>query len=389
MPGPAQDGRRRVAVFVSPHGFGHAARAAAVMAAIRDRLPAVCFEVFTTVPAWFFTEALDGSIRHHPLSCDVGLVQHDALHEDPTATVGVLARRLPFDRSAVMLLAGLLDRLGVGLVVADIAPLGLAVATAAGIPSLLVENFTWDFIYRGCAGQSPALGRCADLLEPVFAQATLRVRTRPACGAATGDVTVGPISRRPRHSRAAVRAALAIPDGVPAVLVTMGGIPSSFAGLDWLRRRRDAVFIVPGTFGQAETRDNLRLLPHHSRFYHPDLVAASDGVIGKLGYSTVAETWAAGVPFAWVPRPTFPESASLAAFVTAEMDTVTLLPGDLAAGRLDDSIERLLEIGSLPARKRHPPRQSTGAAAVAALAEALLAGADRRNALAAARDVAG
>lgn len=376
-------------MFISPHGFGHAARATAVMIAIRARLPAIGFEVFTTVPAWFFTEALDGCTRYHPLSCDVGLVQHDALREDPAATAGVLARRLPFDRAAVMLLAGLLDRLGVGLVVADIAPLGLAVAAAAGIPSLLVENFTWDFIYRGYAGRSPALGRCADLLEPVFAQATLHVRTRPICGAATGDLTVGPISRRPRQSRAAVRAALAIPDGVPTLLVTMGGIPSTFAGLEQLRRRRDTVFIVPGAGGQAETSDNLRLLPHHSRFYHPDLVAASDGVIGKLGYSTVAETWAAGVPFAWVPRPIFPESASLAAFVTAEMDAVTLTPEDLAAGRFAASIDRLLEFGRLPASKRRPPRQSTGTAAVAALAEALLVGADRPDALAAARGVAG
>jgi len=389
MPDPTRDGRQRVAVFVSPHGFGHAARAAAVMAAIRNRVPTVAFEVFTTVPAWFFTEALDGGIRHHPLSCDVGLVQHDGLHEDPTGTAGVLARRLPFDRGAVMLLAELLDRLGVGLVVADIAPLGLAVAAAADIPSLLVENFTWDFIYRGYASECPALGRCADELEPVFAQATFCVRSRPSCGSATGDLTVGPISRRSRHPRAGVRAALAIPADVPALLITMGGIPSPLVGLDHLQTCRDAVFIVPGGSGQTETRDNLRLLPHHSRFYHPDLVAACDGVIGKLGYSTVAETWAAGVPFAWVPRPSFPESAPLAAFVTTEMDGVMLTPEDLAAGRFDTSIDRLLEFGRMPGRERHPPHRGTGAAQVAALAEALLTGVSRHDALAAARDVAG
>ena len=33
---------------------------------------------------------------------------------------------------------------------------------------------------------------------------------------------------------------------------------------------------------------NLILLPHHSVFFHPDLVNASDAVVGKLGYSTLA-----------------------------------------------------------------------------------------------------
>ena len=55
-------------------------------------------------------------------------------------------------------------------------------------------------------------------------------------------------------------------------------------------------------------------MPHHSAFYHPDLVNASDAVVGKLGYSTVAEAALAGVSYAYVPRNQFRETESFGKF---------------------------------------------------------------------------
>jgi hypothetical protein len=48
---------KRIAYFVSPHGFGHAARAAAVMEALSEIDTGVQFEIFTTVPFWFFRDS--------------------------------------------------------------------------------------------------------------------------------------------------------------------------------------------------------------------------------------------------------------------------------------------------------------------------------------------
>jgi hypothetical protein len=64
---------------------------------------------------------------------------------------------------------------------------------------------------------------------------------------------------------------------------------------------------------------NLVLLPHASDFYHPDLVGAADAVVGKIGYSTVAEAFHAGTPFCYVMRRGFAESSVLAKFVDASM----------------------------------------------------------------------
>ena len=72
--------------------------------------------------------------------------------------------------------------------------------------------------------------------------------------------------------------------------------------------RRDVTFVIPGGADDYLWQENLVLLPHHSRFYHPDLVAAADAVVGKVGYSTVAETFHAGAPLGYVPRTRFRES---------------------------------------------------------------------------------
>ena len=62
-----------IAYFVSPHGFGHAARAAAVMSALRRRRPDLELHVFTTVPRWFFDDSLGAvPFSYYPLATDVG-----------------------------------------------------------------------------------------------------------------------------------------------------------------------------------------------------------------------------------------------------------------------------------------------------------------------------
>ncbi len=52
---------RRIAYFVTPHGYGHASRAAAVMAALLELDASIRFEIFTQVPAWFFESSLGES----------------------------------------------------------------------------------------------------------------------------------------------------------------------------------------------------------------------------------------------------------------------------------------------------------------------------------------
>ncbi len=343
-------GRSGVACFITPHGFGHAARAAAVIGALGELRPGLQPHLFTNVSRWFFSESLERSFSLHPLASDVGLVQRGPLGEDLPATVARLREVYPPRSALVARLAGRLSRLGCRVVICDIAPLGIAVAQAAGLPSVLVENFTWGWIYRGCAAREPGLLPFAELLDGLVSRADLRVQARPVCLPAAGTATVGPISRRPRAARAETRAALGIAPRRPAVLVTMGGIPHGGFSLQPLLALPKVEFILAGSSRRLRRVGNVLLLPHHSGCYHPDLVAAADAVVGKIGYSTLAETCRSRVPYGFVPRPGFRESSVLARWLCDRGRGVRLAAEEFASGEWVRRLPELLDLGRPPER---------------------------------------
>jgi hypothetical protein len=327
--------------FISSHGFGHAARATAVIAAVNRLMPGCRFTVFTTVASWFFESTLDAPVTLEPLDADLGLVQTDALTEDLPATLRALKARIPFPESMLDDIAGRVDELGADLVVCDIAPVGLAVAVRCGVPSVLVENFTWDWIYRGYLEDCPELEPLAAYLEKVFSGATYHVQTEPTCSLSTHAIQVAPVSRRPRHHRTQVRRRLGVPDDAPLAVVSMGGVDWSY---DTLATERDDQELWIVMFGSQTPVRHGRVirLPHQSQFFHPDLIHAADVVVGKLGYSTLAEVWSAGVRLGYLARPNFRESQTLEAWAQRELTCRRLGVSELETGEWLDTIAELL-----------------------------------------------
>jgi len=322
---------KTMACFVSPHGFGHAARACAVLDALIRMRPTLRFHIFTTVPRWFFAESLSDCFEYHHCCTDVGLVQVSPLEEDLEATVDALDRAGWRDSNVIDVLARCVGQLGCTLVLADISPLGLRVARRAGLASVLVENFTWDWIYHNIDAPA-ALAAHGDELVADFAAADLRIQTTPVCRTVTGAIRVGPVARTPRRSRAETRRRLRIPDADPMVLASMGGVSWDYGPLDRVAGADGPWVVVPGGAEGEMRRGRLLTLPFHSKYFHPDLVHAADVVVGKLGYSTVAEVCHAGTALAYVERPRFPESPVLARFVDRNLTAVMLEPAAFATG---------------------------------------------------------
>jgi UDP:flavonoid glycosyltransferase YjiC (YdhE family) len=354
----------RVAVFVSPHGFGHAARACAVMAEIQRRCRTIHFEVFTEVPRWFFAASLPDAFTYHGLETDVGLVQHSPLVEDLQATVARLDQMLVDLPDICESVAADLRRLGCELVIADISPLGLAVAAHADVAAVLVENFTWDWIYTNFAEAPSKLRHLGRRLAEVSSTADLRIQTEPVCEPRAGAASVPPVARVPRLSRAQVRARLAVPDDDPMIVVSMGGVAWDYTRLVAVKQRGGAWVVVPGgSEDKARRRGRMILLPFQADVYHPDLVAASDLVVGKLGYSTVAETYRAGAAFVYVGRPRFPESPVLARWVEDHLAAVEIEADALRNGAWLHEAEELLRA---PRRRPDLPNGAVQAAEVIA-----------------------
>ena len=230
------------------------------------------------------------------------------------------------------------------LVVSDISPLGIAVAREAGVPSVLVENFTWDWIYRGYVDEEPAFGDFSALVGEIFAAADYHVQAEPVCRRETVDLTVPPVARGHRVAAAETRRAFEIPEGEKMVLLTSGGIPVDFSSIGEWAQAAGCHLVVPGASGLVERHGKLTLLPHRSNFFHPDLVAAADAVVGKVGYSTLAEVCLAGTPFGFVGRSGFREAPVLCDFIRKEMSGMEITEADFLDGTWLTHLPKLLAL---------------------------------------------
>lgn len=330
-----------IAVFVSPHGFGHAARASAVMQALA-RMGGMRFELYAATPRWFFDESIAGQYRYHELRADVGFVQRSALTLDVHATVSALSALLPFDDVLLDGLALEIRRAGCRAVLCDIAPLGIAVAERARVPSVLVENFTWPWIYEPLLDEAPALATLSAELERWFSRAAFHVQTEPFCHPASRPtLVVPPVSRQPRRTRTEARRELGLDEEAPTVVVTLGGVPQQLAFVDRMRAASDVTFLVTGA-AATSSEGNVHLYDNDTRIYMPDFVRAADGVVAKLGYNTVAEVWREGRPLAWVARPHFREAVPLGAWVSSRLPGFEIEPTEFESGRWLDRLPDLL-----------------------------------------------
>jgi len=353
-----------IAYFITSHGFGHAARASAVMNAIYARWPYVSFEIFTLTPQWFFTNCVKAPFAWHQQQTDVGLVQTSPLHFDPDQTIDALAAFLPFKEQ---LLKSLSDKLCVAdchLIISDISPLGIAVAQYAGMASVLVENFTWDWIYEPYVTENPQFKKYIDLLDGYFNNAGLRIQAVPICKKISKHPCTPPISRAPVSDPLQIRKQLGIKGQEKMVLITMGGMPGSLPFIEQLASvDKHICFVLPGTsINQAEPAiktNQVIFLSRNSEFYHPDLVNAADAVVGKVGYSTLSEVYQAGVPYGFVTRPDFRESPVFETYIRQNMAGIEISEIEFNSGVW---LKLLPELLSHPKRAQSKPNGADAAA---------------------------
>ncbi len=342
----------RIAYFISSHGFGHATRSAAVMAALHELDASIGFDIFSNAPIQIFQESLPGPFTYHSMQTDVGIVQKTPLSEDLHSTIQRLNDFLPFDRSLIASLSGQIKALNCNLIICDIAPMGIAVALEAEVPSILIENFTWDWIYKGYTDTHKQFEKHSEYLRELFHQANYRIQTEPICRRRNADLNTAPVSRKVMTPAHQVRSSLGIPNKCKIMMITMGGIPSRYDFLQRLEKQKYVYFVIPGASSSIKIQNNLIQLPYNSEFFHPDLINASHAVIGKAGYSTLAEIYHAGIPYGYIPRPSFRESATLSAFIKENMAGFPILETEFHGGNWLHYIPALL---ALPTKRPNSP----------------------------------
>jgi hypothetical protein len=337
-----------IAFYISGHGFGHAARDVELIQSLLDRRPDLRIVVRTAVRPALFAPVAGDRVAVQPLEADTGLTQHDSLRiEEEESARQAAAFYSTFD-ARVADEAAFLRGSGAALVVGDVPPLAFAAASRAGMPSVAVGNFTWDWIYE----EYPAFDRIAPAAVPTiraaYAQATRALRL-PLHGGfgpmARVTIDIPFIARRSTRDRAETRRAVGVGDDRPVVLPSFGAYGTHLP-LDELRRSSRLTVLDPD------------FIP--GGFRYQDLVAAADVVVSKPGYGIVSECVANGTPLLYTSRGRFVEYDVFVDAMPRILRCRYISQEDLRAGRWADAIEALL------AQPAPPDRASIDGARVAA-----------------------
>ncbi len=329
-----------VVFYISGHGFGHASRSIELIRALVERRPGLRVLVKTTAPKWLFDAADIPGLSYEPLQADVGMVQADSV----TLDVGETARQAAafyrdFDRRAADEAARLRSARAT-LVLGDIPPLAHAAAAQAGLPSIAVGNFTWDWIYEAYETFERDAPGVLQVIRDAYARAAraLRLPLHGGFAAFTDVIDIPMIARRSTRDRADTRRRLGIAGDRPFVLASFGGYGLDVPFDDIARRERLTVC----TFG-AELPPPLR---------YQDLVAAADLVVSKPGYGIISECVANGTPLLYTSRGQFAEYDVFVAGMPRVLRCRFIPQDDLRAGRWRAHVDALLAQAPPPERAR-------------------------------------
>ena len=362
--------------YLSSHGFGHASRSIELINAVARLRAGVRVVIRTFVSPAFISGSVQTPVDLQAVETDTGVVQVDSLEPDETATAQQAAAFYgDFDRRADAEVAVLRD-LRASLVIGDVPPLAFAAAARAGIPSLAIANFTWDWIYEAYPAFDHGAPGVLTTIREAYAATDVALRLPLHGGFETmtrvEDIPI--IARHAAAGREKSRQILGIDERTVVALASFGAYGVS---LPFTEIVADDSFTLIVTEREAPASrqwdDGSRLLRvSEARLAacglgYPDLVAAADVVVTKPGYGIVSECIANGAALLYTSRGRFPEYELFVREMPAWLRCRYIPQEDLRAGRWTGAIQALLQ---QPAPSARVATDGAGIAAERILAEA-------------------
>jgi hypothetical protein len=363
-----------IVFYVSGHGFGHASRSIEVINAVLAKRPETRIGVRTSAPRWLFDLTVKGKVAFSTLECDTGVVQIDALNLDEADTI---RRASAFHSDLVTRAASetrVLRELGAGLIVGDIPPLAFAVGAAAGIASIGIGNFTWDWVYS----EYPRVRLAPSLLPAIrgaYSKASMALRLPLSAGFESfSNVKDIPfIARHSTRTREEVCKALKLPTDKPIVLASFGGYGLPGLETDTLTKFKKYTVITTASIPMGRTKKETPIAERKGSYVsineegmydagvrYEDLVQAAEAVVTKPGYGIIAEAIANDAAVLYTSRGHFPEYEVLVEEMPKYVRSAFISHDDLFAGKWEGHLDKLL---AQPKIKKKPETNGADVAA--------------------------
>jgi hypothetical protein len=303
--------KRRIAWYITGHGYGHAVRSIEIIKELFLQQPGVAVQVRTSAASWLFAELQAYNFTYHNVKLDIGALQSNSYHVLQEETLAAYAELITRKKSLLQQEVNFLTQEKIDMVVSDITPLAFEAAAALGLPSIGEGNFTWDWIYSDWLSSFPPYRFVIDDIRSSYHCADLLLRL-PFYGDMSAFhtiVDVPLVARRSRLTRDQAASQLGKQAAIRMKSVLLGLRPADIehVPLDTIAQLQGYQFITTSPTLRAP---NIISIPE-GRSAFQDLLKACDAVISKPGYSMVAEIIANQTPLLYVSRSDFCEDPVL------------------------------------------------------------------------------
>jgi hypothetical protein len=338
-----------IAYYVTAHGYGHGVRSCDILGALLAAHPGVKVTVTTDLPPGFLRSRISSeNLVVRAGAFDVGMVQKDSIRVDVAATLDQALQLVEERPKLVDYEAEILRGESADLVVADIPSIPLEAATEAGIPTVAVGNFSWDWIYSPFVARDRRWRPVVKLFAEGYrkAQLLLKLPFSPAMSVFQKQVDIPLLATPGRARRAELAKLTGANESKRWVLLSFTALDWDEAALREVETLREYEFFTVKPLDWSG-RKNIHSIDR-MQIGFSDVLASVDLAVTKPGYGILSDCVANEKPIVYAEREDFIEYGLLERELKRFLKNVHIPAADLYAGRLGAA---LAAIESAPAPK--------------------------------------
>ncbi len=325
---------KKILVTVTGHGFGHAMQTCLVVQALAHQWPGAEFIFASSAPQAFFRSRLTMPFTLRPASGEVGMIMHDAITVDASASLRAYQAFHHNWDVRVDALAAQYRQDDFDLLLSNVDYLPLAAAQRAGIPTVALCSLNWADIFRHYC---PSATTIHAQIHQAYCQAAQFLQPQPHMPMADlpNRQAIAPLAMLGRRRN--LLSQLGLPPGTRLVLIALGGFDLAIPLQDW-PHRLGLFWLHPPEWPVARA-DCLGW--KHLGLPFIDVLASCDALVTKPGYGTFTEAACNGVPVLYTARPDWPEAPYLQTWLARHGCCLEISRQDLCNGQVEDALRAL------------------------------------------------